>query len=52
MIEEAIQSPFQRKIKVLKPGKWELYVVFDGTPSNSLGFTFCDPAADPTCKYP
>jgi hypothetical protein len=52
MIEEASQGPFQRKVKVLKPGKWELYVVFDGTPSNSLGFTFCDPAADPACKYP
>ena len=52
MIADSIQSSFQRKVKVLKPGKWELYVVFDGTPSNSLGFTFCDPAADPSCKYP
>jgi hypothetical protein len=52
MIADSIQSSFQRKVKVLKPGKWELYVLFDGTPSNSLGFTFCDPAADPSCKYP
>jgi hypothetical protein len=52
MIEDSIQSDFQRKVKILKPGPWELYVVFDGAPSNSLGFTFCDPAADPTCKYP
>jgi hypothetical protein len=52
MIEDSIQSNFQRKVRILKPGKWELYVLFDGTPSNSLGFTFCDPATDPSCKYP
>ena len=52
MVEISLSSDFQRKIKVLKPGKWEIYGVLDGVASNSLGFTFCDPKADATCKYP
>jgi hypothetical protein len=52
MVDIANSGQFQRKIKVLKPGHWELYGTLDGVASNSLGFTFCDPAADPACKYP
>ena len=52
MVDIQISGVFQRKVKVLKTGKWELYSLVDGVPSNSLGFTFCDPKADPACKYP
>jgi hypothetical protein len=52
MVDIALSGDFQRKIKVLKPGKWEIFGILDGVASNSLGFTFCDPKADPACKYP
>jgi len=52
MVDITISGDFQRKIKVLKPGKWEIFGKLDGVASNSLGFTFCDPKADPLCKYP
>jgi hypothetical protein len=52
MVDIAISGDFQRKIKILKPGKWEIFGTLDGVASNSLGFTFCDPKADPLCKYP
>jgi hypothetical protein len=52
LVDIAISGDFQRKVKVLKPGKWEIYGVLDGVASNSLGFTFCDPKLDAACKYP
>ena len=52
MVDIALSGDFQRKIKVLKVGKWEVYGVLDGVASNSLGFTFCDPRTDSTCHYP
>jgi hypothetical protein len=52
MVDIAISGDFQRKVKILKPGKWEIFGLLDGVASNSLGFTFCDPKADPLCKYP
>jgi len=52
MVDIALSGQFQRKIKVLKPGKWEIYGTLDGIASNSLGFTFCDPKVDVACKYP
>jgi hypothetical protein len=52
MVDVLISGDFQRKIKVLKVGKWEGYGVLDGVASNSLGFTFCDPKTDPACRYP
>ena len=39
-VEENIMSNWQRKLLILKPGKWEVYAVFDGVASNSLAFTF------------
>jgi len=42
MIEEFIQSDFQRKIRVLKPGKFRAYAMFDGVGSNDLNFTFVE----------
>ncbi len=39
-VEERIQTNWQRWLRILKPGKWEVYAVFDGVASNSLGFTF------------
>jgi hypothetical protein len=52
MVDLQISSHYQRKIKILKAGKWEMYTTLDGVASNSLGFTFCDPATSATCKYP
>jgi hypothetical protein len=52
MVDVQISSHYQRKIKILKAGKWEMYTTLDGVASNSLGFTFCDPATSATCKYP
>ena len=40
LIEEFIQSDFQRKIKVLKPGTFRVFASFDGVGSNDLNFTF------------
>jgi hypothetical protein len=42
MVQVAIQSDFQRKVKVLTPGKWSVYAVFDGVSSNALNFTFIE----------
>jgi len=42
MIEEFIQSDFQRKIRVLKPGKFRVFASFDGVGSNDLNFTFVE----------
>jgi len=40
LVDAHIRSNWQRDIKPLAPGKWEVYVVFDDVASNSLGFTF------------
>ena len=40
MVEISIQSDFQRKLKVLKPGPFNVYALFDGVGSNDLNFTF------------
>jgi hypothetical protein len=42
MVEEFIQSDFQRKLKVVKPGKFLVYADFDGVGSNDLNFTFVE----------
>jgi hypothetical protein len=42
MVQVAIQSDFQRKLKVLKPGRFTTYAVFDGVGSNDLRFTFVE----------
>jgi hypothetical protein len=42
MVEASIQSDFQRKLKVVKPGKFTVFVMFDGVGSNDLKFTFVD----------
>lgn len=34
------RSAWQRDVTVLKPGKWSVYVIFDGVGSNDLNFTF------------
>lgn len=39
-VEEHVMTNWQRKLTILKPGKWEVYAVFDGVASNSLAFTF------------
>jgi hypothetical protein len=40
MIDEEIQSDWQRKLFVKKVGKFSVYVLFDGVGSNDLNFTF------------
>lgn len=40
MVQESIQSDFQRKLKVKKAGAFSVYVSFDGVGSNDLRFTF------------
>ena len=40
MVQESIQSDFQRKLKVKKAGAFTVYVTFDGVGSNDLRFTF------------
>ena len=40
MIEESILNNWQRWLKITKAGKWEVYAIYDGVGSNSLGFTF------------
>ncbi len=39
-VEERVHTNWQRWYHILKPGKWEVYAVYDGVASNSLGFTF------------
>jgi hypothetical protein len=40
LIDTNIRTPWMRDIKVVKPGTWSVYVVFDGVGSNDLTFTF------------
>jgi len=40
LIHTDVRSPWQRDVEVAKPGKWSVYVVFDGVGSNDLSFTF------------
>ena len=40
LIDTNIRTPWMRDIKVVKPGTWSVYVVFDGVGSNSILFTF------------
>ena len=40
MVQESIQSDFQRKLQVPKTGTFAVYVDFDGVGSNDLRFTF------------
>jgi hypothetical protein len=40
MVQISIQSDFQRKLKVLKPGSFKVHAIFDGVGSNDLQFTF------------
>ena len=40
MVQISIQSDFQRKLKVLKPGSFTVHATFDGVGSNDLRFTF------------
>jgi hypothetical protein len=42
MVQVAIQSDFQRKLKVLKPGSFTAFATFDGVGSNDLRFTFVE----------
>lgn len=42
MVQVSIQSDFQRKLKVLKPGKFVVHAVFDGVGTNDLNFTFVE----------
>lgn len=40
MVDTDIRSPWQRDVKVVKPGPWTVWVRFDGVGSNDLSFTF------------
>jgi hypothetical protein len=40
MVQISIQSDFQRKLKVLKPGSFTVHAIFDGVGTNDLRFTF------------
>jgi hypothetical protein len=42
MVEVSIQSDWQRKLKVVKPGKFTVYALYDGVGSNDLHFTFVE----------
>lgn len=42
MVQVSIQSDFQRKLKVLKAGKFVVHAVFDGVGTNDLNFTFVE----------
>jgi hypothetical protein len=42
LVEVSIQSDWQRKLKVLKPGTFTVYAIYDGIGSNDLTFTFVD----------
>ena len=42
MVQVSIQSDFQRKLKVLKPGKFVVHAIFDGIGTNDLNFTFIE----------
>jgi hypothetical protein len=40
MVEENYLSPWQVRLKILKPGKFTVHAIFDGVSSNDLRFTF------------
>ena len=40
LIDTNTRSPWMRDVKIVKPGTWSVYVVFDGVSSNSITFTF------------
>ncbi len=40
MVDVDARTPWQHDFKVVKPGKWTVYVMFDGKGSNDLSFTF------------
>jgi hypothetical protein len=40
LIDTDARSPWQRDVTIVKPGKWSVYVNFDGVDSNSIAFTF------------
>jgi hypothetical protein len=42
LVEVAIQSDWQRKIKVLKPGTLTVHASYDGVGSNDLKFSFVE----------
>lgn len=42
LVEVAIQSDWQRKLKVLKPGAFTVHARYDGIGSNDLRFTFVE----------
>lgn len=42
LVEVAIQSDWQRKLKILKPGTFTVHAVYDGVGSNDLHFTFVE----------
>jgi hypothetical protein len=42
MVQEQVQSDHQRKLKVLKPGSFRVYAVYDGVGSNDLRFNFVE----------
>ena len=42
LVEVAIQNEWQRKLKVLKPGSFTVYAVYDGVGSNDMRFTFVE----------
>lgn len=42
LVEVAIQNDWQRKLKVLKPGTFTVYAIYDGVGSNDLRFTFVE----------
>jgi hypothetical protein len=40
MVDTNARTPWQHDYKIVKPGKWTVYVIFDGVGSNDLRFTF------------
>jgi len=42
MVETNYLSPWQARLKILKPGKFTVYAVFDDVGSNDLRFTFIE----------
>lgn len=42
LVEINPRTPWTHDFKIVKPGPWWVYVVFDGVGSNNLNFTFVD----------
>ena len=42
VVDDIERTPWQHDLKILKPGKLIVYVVFDGVGSNDLQFTFVE----------